>query len=284
MNRRADEKYSGLCEFGSAEARTSVTESQFFFNHYSHCVLSDELQWMQMRDTWENKMRVSILLIAVTGFLAVVPANAQSGRGQTPDHVNACTDLRGGTKGLYGLCVAFCSARGQSVDLNDIASLKAAAPDISILREYNILKRRGDPEMPCFQSDTPPDDGSSGGDDPGGSEPPPPTSCPCWTGDELASIDGDLPPMDRMFSLVDCTALEENGIIYQRQVVEGYGLELPETVEGVAWASVDTGGLEPHNACYFWNRSGQRNFPLEQADAVQCLQEVASHCAAIGNP
>ena len=46
-----------------------------------------------MRDTWENKMRVSILLIAVTGFLAVVPAKAQSGRGQTPDHVNAGADL-----------------------------------------------------------------------------------------------------------------------------------------------------------------------------------------------
>lgn len=239
-------------------------------------------------------MRISILMIAMAGMLFAVPANAQPGRGQAPDHVSACAELKGGTKGLYGLCVSFCARRDLSnVDLNDVASIKAASPDISTLRQYNVLRKRGDPEMPCFENTTPPDDdsanddsgsGGSGSDDTGGSEPPPPAQCPCWTGAQLASIDGELPAIDGASSILDCTSHVEGGLVYKQQAAEEYDFGFITSVEGVAWASVDTGGLEPYNGCFFSNGVEQKSFPLEQADAAQCVQEVVNHCELFGNP
>ncbi len=261
----------------------------------------------------EKDMRISILLVVLIGFFSMSDTYAQKGSNQGPAHATGCADLRkNASKGLYGHCVAFCSSRDQSnVDLNDIASVKAAAPDIATLRRYNALMRPGDPGMPCMRNGDsgngdPPTtsgggSGSGSGDESGGDsggdtsgdtsggtgseEPPPPSQCACWTGAELASIDGDLPAVDGMTSGVDCTSnTNENGIMYENQAAEGYDFLGLLSLEGVAWTSIDAGGMEPYNGCFFSNSDGFRNFPLEKADAQNCMQEVATHCAALGNP
>lgn len=237
-----------------------------------------------------------IVWAAVIGlFLLNSGVTQAAGKVRKAEGPRSCDVLRGATSGLYGLCVSYCSVRDQSdVDLNEIASVKAAAPSIQLLQKYNDLRQDGDPEMPCFRNSGPTDgsgggdggtggdggDGSSGGDSP----PPPPAQCPCWTSEELGSIDGVLPPSDLGDPVADCTTIEENGIAYKRQVVEGYDLGFLTTVEGVAWASFDAGGTEPYNGCFFSNSSGSLNFPVERADAEACVQEIANHCAALGNP
>lgn len=253
-------------------------------------------------------MRISILLFVLISFLSVGDANAKPGSNQRPAHMDeTCDELEGGTPGLYGLCVAFCSERDQSnVDLNDIASVKAAAPRIETLRRYNALKRNHDPDMLCMPNtgsggDDPAEtsggdsggdsDGDSGGDSSGDStggtgseEPPPPAQCGCWTGAELASIDGVSSSGDTAAYGVDCTANNYEGVMYQDQVVEGYDFLGLITREGVAWASFDAGDIEPYNGCYFSTADGVRNFPLELADAKNCVSEIAAHCAMLGNP
>jgi len=248
-------------------------------------------------------MRISLLLVLLIGFLSVGDTYAQSRGNKGPAHAAGCADLRNNaTKGLYGLCVAFCASRDQSnVDLNDIASVKAAAPDIATLRKYNALRRFTDPKMPCMQYDDSGNDetdgtsgggsgGDSGGDTSGGSDgeepPPPPAQCGCWTGPELASIDGVSPSGDSAAWGADCTSNELNGVMYEDQVIEGYDFGGLITREGVAWASFDAGDgdMEPYNGCYFSTADGVRNFPLEQADAENCVQEIAAHCTTLGNP
>lgn len=243
-------------------------------------------------------MRKGIILTAVIGLFVFDSGMSQAaGKGQKPEGRQSCDVLRGATSGLYGLCVSYCSVRDQSnVDLNEIASVKAAAPSIELLRKYNNKRRAGDPEMPCFKNTGPTDGDSGGSDDTGddtggddgstGGDPPPapPAQCPCWTGEELASLDGMLPTSSLGNPVVDCTAIEENGLAYKRQVVEGYDMGFLTTVEGVAWASSDSGGAEPYNGCFFSNSAGSLNLPIERADAESCVQEVASHCAELGSP
>lgn len=234
-------------------------------------------------------MRKGIVLTMVISLFVLASGMSQAaGKGQKPDGPRSCEVLRGATSGLYGLCVSFCAVRDQSdVDLNDVASIKAAAPSIELLRKYNNKRRDGDPEMPCFKNTGPIDDGA-GGDDgstDGDAPPTPVAQCPCWTGEELASIDGVVPPSSLGPPIVDCTINEENGFAYKQEAVEGYDLGFTIAPEVFALASTDSGGVEPYNGCFF-SRTGSSSisFPLERADAESCVQEVANHCAALGNP
>jgi len=81
--------------------------------------------------------------------------------GETPANEGVCDPLKGGTGGLYGLCVAYCEAQ-------DLDSFEKEPPRSKILQNYNKKKQAGDPDMPCMQ-----------------------VPCPCWSGAELASIGAD---------------------------------------------------------------------------------------------
>lgn len=241
-------------------------------------------------------MRTGLLIFIVAGVFALSPAAAQAaGKGQNREGPSECDVLKGATSGLYGLCVSYCATRDQSrVDLNNVASVRAAAPSIALLRKYNSKRQDGDPIMPCFKNggstdDDSDDDTSGGGDDTSGGEPPPaPAQCPCWTGADLASIDGELPASSLGSPAIACTFNEENGAIHKRQVAEGYDAGWITTVEGVAWASIDSGGADPYNGCFFSTSSGttsdSQNFPIERADAENCVQEIANHCSVMGYP
>ena len=104
------------------------------------------------------------------------PGNDPSGGtpdGETPAEEDVCDDLKfGATKGLYGLCVAFCEAQ----DSDCVPDYDAEDPyagckmrDRRILDNYNRKKKDGDPDMPCLPC---------AGDDPE-------YACPCWGQEQL---------------------------------------------------------------------------------------------------
>ncbi len=108
------------------------------------------------------------------GTLAITVVGAQTPDGVTPVNEGVCDELKDGTPGLYGLCVAFCEAQDiasieQPITEEDLATLEGSAPSGKILANYDKKKQPGDPEMPCIKVEEP---------------------CPCWSAEELAELDG----------------------------------------------------------------------------------------------
>ncbi len=60
-----------------------------------------------------KKKLINVVLMAVLAILASPVAYAQTPDGQTPAEETICDQLQvtGVSKGLYGLCVAFCEAQ-----------------------------------------------------------------------------------------------------------------------------------------------------------------------------
>lgn len=100
-----------------------------------------------------------------------LPASAQTPVRQTPAVEGECSVLKQDwvTKGLFGLCVAFCKAHGSA----------AASPGRArVLENYNKLRNNElDPPMPCLQNPVPS---------------PVAQPCPCWTAAQADAIDGVL--------------------------------------------------------------------------------------------
>ncbi|BAU48052.1 hypothetical protein SVA_1490 [Sulfurifustis variabilis] len=111
-------------------------------------------------------MTRSSIVIAVLGcflFSALItvsaPSMATTPDGETPANEGVCDVVKGGTPGLYGLCVAYCEAQ----DLDIVGDKEA--PSNKILANYRKKMQAGDPDMPCVK-----------------------VPCPCWTEAELANI------------------------------------------------------------------------------------------------
>jgi len=118
-------------------------------------------------------------LFIVLFTLIALNAAAQTPDGLTPTEETVCDPLRadGVTKGLYGLCVAFCEANDLAALSNpiteaDLQLLEDSIPSGRILENYNRKKLETDPDMPCVKIEEQ-DNG-----------------CPCWSEEEIASIDG----------------------------------------------------------------------------------------------
>jgi len=113
------------------------------------------------------------LSITLGGLLTTpMPVLAKTPDGDTPANEGVCDDLKAAsvTKGLYGLCVAFCEAHdaadiSEAISSDDLAELLASRPNGKILANYNEKKSASDPDMPCLRAQEP---------------------CPCW---ELADLD-----------------------------------------------------------------------------------------------
>jgi hypothetical protein len=102
-------------------------------------------------------------LVLVAGLTATsTPVMASTPDGTTPANEGVCDVLKGGTPGLYGLCVAYCEAQ-------DLDSFDKDPPNTKILANYRNKRQTGDPDMPCVK-----------------------VPCPCWTSTDLATITGDL--------------------------------------------------------------------------------------------
>lgn len=124
------------------------------------------------------KLKISILSftfisLSIFGLQTV----AQTPDGQTPAEETVCDPLKadGVSKGLYGLCVAFCEAQDRAdfdepMTESELEALLESVPSGSILASYNKKKDRAnnpnDPDMPCVKVEEP---------------------CPCW---DSAEFDG----------------------------------------------------------------------------------------------
>ena len=74
-----------------------------------------------MNDSAKIRLLVCCLCVSVAALISV-PLMAQTPDGETPAEETVCDPLKadGITKGLYGLCVAFCEAQDYSALNNPI--------------------------------------------------------------------------------------------------------------------------------------------------------------------
>ena len=113
-----------------------------------------------------------------------------------------CESLKGGTPGLYGLCISYCSAA------NSIESQKNKE---AILAKYNSKMQAGDPPMPSCD-------------------------CPCFTYQQVAAIADKIPLADAAYCF---NGDDPNMDVYQLiQVLIGHPPDDPyEEWEAREWAS-----------------------------------------------
>jgi len=122
------------------------------------------------------KKLYAIVFTTIVLLMFALPVAAETPDGQTPAEETVCDPLRedGTTKGLYGLCVAFCEAqdiadRTTPLTPEELDAITVEVPSARILENYNKKKQETDPEMPCVLVQE---------------------ECPCFTKQELQSIDG----------------------------------------------------------------------------------------------
>jgi hypothetical protein len=126
-----------------------------------------------------HKAKYLLAVFACTlalGILSAPTTLAGTPDGITPPNEGVCDPLQadGISKGLYGLCVAFCEAQDwadEAIPISEegLLALEQGKPSGRILENYNKKKGASDPDMPCIMVLEP---------------------CPCWTAGEIASIDG----------------------------------------------------------------------------------------------
>ena len=128
---------------------------------------------------WRRAKSATIALSILAAAIAPVhgASIAQTPDNTTPANEGVCDVLQadGTTKGLYGLCVAYCEAHDISDELTPMteeeanALLASQGPAGKILQAYNRKKSETDPGMPCILIEEP---------------------CPCFTDQEIQQIDG----------------------------------------------------------------------------------------------
>ena len=107
-----------------------------------------------------RKVLASTWLVIIAGLLLSAPdALAQKAPdGATPANEGVCSPLKneGVTKGLYGLCVAYCEAQDMDPYPDQRPErIVEKVPNSKILRNYNRKKTDTDPEMPCISNPCP---------------------------------------------------------------------------------------------------------------------------------
>ena len=188
-------------------------------------------------------------------------ANAQTPDGQTPAEETVCDPLKvdGITKGLYGLCVAFCEAQDfadedEAITQEELLALEADTPSTSILANYNKKRDRADngldPDMPCIKVEAP---------------------CPCWNEQQVADTLATILVKECRF---DGTIVRRLGGTYTR----------PDN----STASASTLLQAVHNphpvlrhSCRFRNTTTgaiTSNTNLTHTEAASCLSSVNAAC------
>ena len=131
------------------------------------------------------KILSTLITLSVTCLIMTSSMNVSAkGKPETPANTQAtakkqvCDVVKGGTPGLYGLCVSYCVAQDLPHELPTAESIAALTPPArSILTNYNNKKKDTDPAMPCLAAASEPKD-----------EPVVVNNCLAWTNAELASI------------------------------------------------------------------------------------------------
>lgn len=91
-----------------------------------------------------------LMILTTLGLLSTGALFAQTPDGLTPANEGICDSLKadGVTKGLYGLCIAFCEAHDADLTSNQTIE-NLDVPNTKILANYRKKMQAGDPDMPC---------------------------------------------------------------------------------------------------------------------------------------
>jgi hypothetical protein len=198
------------------------------------------------------KKLITGLLSCFAVVLLIVPlAQAQTPDGETPAEETVCDPLKvdGITKGLYGLCVAFCEAQDFADEdfaittHEELNALEAVAPSAQILANYNKKRDRADngidPEMPCIKVHAP---------------------CLCWDEDKLAEAIENA-------AETECIG---DGVFFRRLFDRG----------GTTVQAVHNGADDGRHSCRFRvpNADNRTEPYLTHAEAAACLTSVNAAC------
>lgn len=188
--------------------------------------------------------------------------------GQSPAEESVCDPLKadGVTKGLYGLCVAFCEAKDiASIDAplteDELGAIMADAPSGIILESYNKKKTDSDPGMPCIMAQSP---------------------CPCWSNDELVEINGQQ-PSGIPYGVFNCQHALSGTVdtisIYEH---ETSGANLQLAAAGRYNQQYDTvyrcGYMNQQSTTQVFRRLATDEGTLTQAQYETCREELLSQC------
>ena len=223
-------------------------------------------------------MRTTITVILTAMALGSgLGALAQTPDGQTPAEETICSPLQddGVTKGLYGLCVAFCEAQDitdeeEPITAAELETLEMSSPSGRILANYNKKKDKAanaaDPDMPCILVEEP---------------------CPCWSAEELAAVGDGYTTTGNPDTAISC--FNSNGGPNERIFVNESsttGDFENEFIDVVDWDTAD-GENEDINRCYYQNVGNTgtnivRNLSIEQgtlteAQLSSCKESLTPH-------
>jgi hypothetical protein len=219
--------------------------------------------------------KFSILgLLFVSLSMVGLAATASTPDGGTPETV--CDPLKADnvTQGLYGLCLAFCEAQDiadEELPITDdeLAALAGTPPSGSILNSYNMIKKTTDPNMPCIVVDS---------------------TCPCWTDEELAWIDGTAPDGMNMADTLCVQLTDPQGMVDRATAIEVDNTVLPLGRIGAAAGNK----INPNGNIQRCSYSNTQVTPgisrlldagqgtLTPGQAAVCLEEVIARCAMLG--
>jgi hypothetical protein len=199
-------------------------------------------------------------------------ATASTPDGKTPAVETVCDPLMADdvTQGLYGLCLAFCSAQDIAseelpITEAELDALLGAASSGSILDSYNMIKKTTDPYMPCIKVDA---------------------SCPCWTDEELAAIDGIGPDGSINNTLCVTSTDPDTGLVDVATAIEvnpsprirATTWDLQRTNDTIQRCTYSNNQVSPPIARDLDVRQGT----LTPGQAAVCLEEVIDRCAVLG--
>jgi hypothetical protein len=181
------------------------------------------------------------------GLTVALVALASSGA--YAQNQGVCEVLHGTTKGLYGLCVAFCEAQDCTPIIDETGALtfpKNCRPSSTkTLAKYRARQQPGDPDMPCIVG-----------------------PCPCWTEDEIDLVaDGDL-----RF----CQDAPTLTILQGEDAVAVLSTELAAAVINDSTTN-----------CTYWERTPAEIYRYQAVDEDQyaaCRESVKAECGDRGFP
>ncbi len=208
----------------------------------------------------------TLLVILSVGLLTAAPVHAQTPDGETPAEETVCDALKadGITKGLYGLCVAFCEAQDHAdenvpITAEDLEALEDNAPSGRILTNYNRKRDRAenpaDPPMPCILVEEP---------------------CPCWTEAELGSIDGYAESGESI--LYSCDGPADIKTIREGFLLGGLQFALADIRSGSAHCLYRNDQVTPR----VFRSLSVAEGTMTSGEAATCLSQIEAACTAAG--
>ena len=183
-------------------------------------------------------------------------ASAQTPDGLTPAAEDDCDIVKGGTPGLYGLCVAYCDAQDNDLPIDTSDPNNQPTPASSrILEKYRGRMTASDPDMPCLNS-----------------------PCPCWENNDVNTV-GSLGGEPLV-----CQVTADANL-----VLEG-GINTDTSTGATIYAQTFT--FNDRGKGCFWSNGGDiANLSptsplirLDTDDYAACSSQIAARCGQLGLP